>query len=46
MERLLASAAPKVLAGDFDDLHYQKIYIFSVCAFRGLGLDFRHPHDL
>ena len=46
MERPLASAAPKVLAGDFDNFHYQKIYLSGVCAFRGIGLDFRHPHDL
>jgi hypothetical protein len=46
MERPLASAAPKVLTGDLDNLHYQKIYLFGVCAFRGICLDFRHPHDL
>ena len=30
----------------FYNLHYQKIHLFGVCAFRGIGLDFRHSHDL
>ena len=46
MERPLVSAAPEVPAGDFDNLHYQKTLFSGVRAFRGIGLDFRHPHDL